>query len=98
MSSVSCAAICLHLEEPGPNSHAVSLFKTATIGGKQEMLIWGEDSGYKLKKMLNSDTMAQAALNGHLMVVKYLRWLDILWNEQTCRFAEMQPKMVILSC
>ena len=53
VASVSRAAVCLDLEEPGRDSHAVSLFKTAAKEGKLEILIWGEESGYELKKILH---------------------------------------------
>jgi len=75
--SVSCAAVCLHSEEPGCDSRAESLFKTAAIEGKLEILIWGKDAGYELDTMLKWNIITKAALNGHLEVVKYLRQLDI---------------------
>lgn len=57
---------------------------TATEAGKLEILIWGEDSGYELDIILNTDVIiAQTALNGHLEVVEYLRKLDIEWDELT---------------
>tara|TARA_B110000093_G_C12720186_1_gene305854 strand:+ start:216 stop:473 length:258 start_codon:yes stop_codon:yes gene_type:complete len=46
-----------------------------------------EDSGYKLKEMLGQHIIKDAAKNGHLEVVKYLRQLDIYWDELTCVFA-----------
>jgi hypothetical protein len=61
--SVSCAAFCLQSDEPhcyssffgletNYCSRAMILFRTAALEGKLEILIWGEDSGYELKKLL----------------------------------------------
>ncbi len=83
LASVSCAALCLHSEEPGCDSHAVSLFRIAATEGKLEILIWGEDSRNELETMLHSLTIVHAALNGHLEVLKNLSQIDILWNKQT---------------
>jgi hypothetical protein len=64
--SVSRVQLCLHSGEPGCNSHAESLLTTAAEAGKQEKLIWGEDSGYEPDTILNTDVIiAQTALNGH---------------------------------
>ena len=79
--------LCLHSEEPGCNGHAKSLFNTAAEEGKLDVLKWGEDYRYKLKKILGRNTIPIAALYGHLEVVKYLRQLDIYWDELTCVFA-----------
>ena len=67
---------------------AKSLFETAAKGGKLDVLKWGEDLFfYDLKNMLNEKTVAGAALNGHLAVVKYLRTLCISWDSDTCAHA-----------
>ena len=79
VASLSYAAVCLHLEELGCESRAESLFKTAAKEGKLEI----EDSGYELKKMLDQEIIADAALN-RLEVVKYLRQLDVSWDGWTC--------------
>ena len=100
MASVSCAAVCLlDLEEPGCKSRVRSLFNTATIEGKLEILILGKDAGYKLKTMLCWNITAQAALNGHVKVVKYLRQLGISWNswnEQPCANAALNGHLEFL--
>ena len=41
--------------------------------GKLDVLKWGEKSGYERDEMLDEDVIADAALHGHLEVVKYLR-------------------------
>ena len=100
-ASVSCAAMCLHSEESGCDSHtqynhARSIFNTAAKEGKVEILIWGEDSSYELDTMLTCNTIADAALNGHLEVVKYLRLLDIPWDEETCAYAALNGHLELL--
>ena len=96
-ASVSCAAVCLRPEEPGCNHRAALLFRTAPKKGKLEILTWGEESGYELKKMMKWFTpIADAALNGHLEVVIYLRQLELPWNEQTCRNAAMKGHLDLL--
>ena len=95
--SVSCAAVCLHSEEVGRDGHAVSLFRTAAEEGKLEILKWGEDSGYELKNMLNSDTIIEhVMLNGHLEVVKYLRSLVIPWDRWTCANVALNGHLELL--
>jgi hypothetical protein len=96
VASVSCAALCLHSEEPGCDSHAVSLFRIAATEGKLEILIWGEDSRNELETMLHSLTIVHAALNGHLEVLKNLSQIDILWNKQTCRTAAENGHLKLL--
>jgi len=96
VASVSCAAVYLHWEEPGCDSRARSLFKTAAIEGKLEILKWGEHSGYKLNTILDCDIMVQAALHGHLEVMKYLRQLGISWNERTCAMAAKNGHLELL--
>ena len=96
VASVSCAAVCLDSKEPGCDSHARSLFNRAAEERKVEVLIWGEESGYDLKHLLDENTIAPAALNGHLDVVKYLRQLDILWNEWTCAYAAWNGHLELL--
>jgi hypothetical protein len=46
--------------------------------------------------MLNEDTVAGAALNGHLAVVKYLRTLYISWDSDTCNNAALNGHLVLL--
>ena len=75
---------------------SVSLFNATTIEGKLEILIWGKDSGYEMDIMLNWNTIAHAALNWHLEVVKYLRQLDISWNKQTCANAAKNGHLELL--
>ena len=121
--SVSCAAFCLQSDEPhcyssffGLETHCCSraniLFRTAALEGKLEILIWGEDSGYELKKLLgyrvgsreysihpprnNQNIIAYAARKGHLNVVQYMRKLGIGWDERTCRFAAMNGHLELL--
>jgi len=106
--SVSCAAVCLQSDEPRCDSRAKVLFRTAALEGKLEILIWGEESGYELKKLLgyrvnsvhaprkNQNIIAYAASNGHLNVVKYMRKLGIAWDERTCRFAAMNGHIELL--
>jgi len=97
VASVSCAAVCLHSEEPVIHFHGPSLFMTAVIRGKLEILIWGEVSGYKLRTLLDSDTIITiAASNGNLEVVKYLRQLGFPWDAWTCVFAAMNGHLEIL--
>ena len=76
---------------------AKSLFETAANGGKLDLLKWGEGAGYNLKNMLNEKTVAGAALNGHLAVVKYLRTLCISWDSDTCTNAA-ENGMATLNC
>ena len=106
--SVSCAAICLQSDDPHCYSRANILFRTAALEGKLEILIWGEDCGYELKKLLgyrvetvnhalkNQNIIAYAARNGHLNVVQYMRKLGIGWDERTCRFAAMNGHLELL--
>jgi hypothetical protein len=42
VASVSCAALCLHSEEPGCDSRVVSIFNRAAKEGKVEILKFGE--------------------------------------------------------
>jgi len=96
VASVSRAAMCLHPEELGCDRHALSLFNTAEIEGKLEILIWGEDSGYELDTVLKWNIIAHAALNGCLEVVKYLRQLDISWKKDTLANAAMNGQLEFL--
>ena len=81
---MSCARLCLATEKQDRNTHSKQLFKTATSHRKLNVLQWGHDLGYDLDEMFDKYTITDAALNGHLEVVKYLRKLGILWNEMTC--------------
>jgi hypothetical protein len=47
----------------------------------------GEESGHELKKLLDQDTIADVALNGHLEIVQYLRTLGLSWDSDTCKNA-----------
>jgi hypothetical protein len=96
VASVSCAAVCLDSKELGCDSHARSLFNRAAEDGKVEILIWGEESGYDLKHLLDENAMAKAALNGHIEVVKYMRQLDVSWNTVTCRNAALNGHLELL--
>ena len=60
------------------------LFQAAASAGKLDVLKWGEDSGYELDNILDEEAIADAALHGHLEVVKYLRQLGISWNMPLC--------------
>ena len=88
--------LCLHSEEPGCNGHAKSLFNTAAEEGKLDVLKWGEDYRYKLKKILGRNTIPIAALYGHLEVVKYLRRLEIPWDEWACSNAAKNGHLELL--
>ena len=91
--SVSCAKLCLAtstIERPK------ALFYTAARDGKLNVLKWGKDSGYDLKKMLNAEAIAMAAWHGHLEVVQYLRMLDISWDELTCAHAAFNGHLELL--
>ena len=85
--SVSCTQLYLDSENPGYDTRVKALFLAAARGGQLNALKWGEDSGYDMKKLLDWYTFAQAALFGHLEVVKYLRRLGIAWDEWTCASA-----------
>ena len=66
-------------------------------GGKLDILKWGKESGYDLKNMFNDErTIAGAALNGHLEVVKYLRTLGISWSSDTCSNAAENGHLELL--
>jgi len=72
------------------------LFKIAATDGKLDVLEWGDDSGYDLKHLLNEDTIAGTALNGHLAVVQYLRTLGVSWNSGTCTNAALNGHIELL--
>ena len=87
--SISCMTMCLATERPDGNVRvkplfAKFLFNSAARNGKLDLLKWGDDSVYDLKQLLDADTVADAALNGRLEVVQYLRTLGISWNNNTC--------------
>jgi len=88
--SLSCAKLCLATERPE------ELFETAARDGKLHVLKWGKDSGYDLYDILDEDTVAGAALNGHLKVVQYLRTLGISWNSDTCANAANNGHLELL--
>ena len=89
--SLSCMKLCLldteapNYTEPDPDCNTITwLFHIAASEGKLELLKWGMDSGYELDKILDEDAISNAAYNGHLHVVKYLRQLGVIWDEETC--------------
>jgi len=82
--SPSRTELCLNTEGSNYITRAGSLFQAATRDGKLDVLKWGEKSGYELDEILDEDDIADAALNGHLEVVKYMRKLGVSWNERTC--------------
>ena len=94
--SVSCMTLCLATERIDGNFRAKSLFYTAARDGKLDVLEWGNASGYNLKQLLDEDTVAGAALNGHLEVVQYLRTLGISWNSDTCANAAFNGHLKLL--
>ena len=97
LASVSCAALYLHSEEEsGCDCNAKSLFDTAAKEGKLEILKWGADSGYELNTILDKDTIANAAMNGHIEVVKHLRTVGIEWDSDTCAYAALNGHLQLL--
>ena len=89
--STSCAKLCLDSAE-----RPKALFDTAARDGKLDVLKWGDKSGYDLMHLLDEDTIAVAALNGHLEVVQYLRTLGISWNGHTCHNAAKNGHIELL--
>ncbi len=95
--SVSCAKLCLAATTTErPKAAQCLLFNTAARDGKLNILKWGTDSGYDLKNVLNARTIANAAFNGHLEVVQYLRTLGISRNAGTCAHAAYNGYLVLL--
>ena len=94
--SVSCAKMCLATKCPDGTIRAKSLFNTAARDGKLDVLIYGDDSGYVLKHILDGDIVAGAALNERLEVVQYLRAIGISWNSDTCANAAQNGHLVLL--
>ena len=94
--SVSCAQLCLDTERPDSTSRAKALFLTATRDGLLKVLQWGEESGHELKKVLDQDTIADVALNGHLEVVQYMRTLGLSWNSEICANAAKKGHLKIM--
>ena len=92
--SPSRAELCLDME--GSYTLAESLFNTAARNGKLNVLKWGEESGYELDNFFCEDGIADAALYGHLEVVKYLRMLGISWDERTCESAANSGHLKLL--
>jgi hypothetical protein len=72
------------------------LFQTTSKNGLLEVLKWGQGSGYELESMLDKIDIADAAGNGHLGVVKYLRQLGLLWDEDTCESAAFSGHLELL--
>ena len=74
-------------EDPWDDISGSTLFQAAARDGKLDVLKWGAESGFELDKILGESDIADAALNGHLEVVKYLRKVGVSWNEGTCTCA-----------
>ena len=94
--SVSRALLYLGTERSNDNTRANALFQAAANDGHLDVLKWGQSYGYKLETMLDKYTFAKAALFGHLEVVKYLRQLNIEWDENTCSNAAMNGHLELL--
>ena len=94
--SPSRAELCLDIEGSYCNTRTTQLFQAAASDGKLDVLKWGLESGYELNTFLDEDEIADAALNGHLEVVKYLRKLGISWDETTCSNAAANGHLVLL--
>ena len=73
-------------------SRSTLLFQAAASNGKLDVLKGAEESGYELDKIFDEDGIADAALHGHLEVVKYLRKHGMKIH------APMLPRMVTWSC
>jgi hypothetical protein len=96
VASVSCARLCLATANQDRNTRSKQLFKTAASYGKLDVLQWGHNLGYDIDKMFNKYTIADAALNGHLEVVKYLRKLGIEWDQKSCSNAAVNVHLKLL--
>ena len=94
--SPSRAELCLDTGGSYFKSRAASLFQAAASDGKLDVLKWEEESGYELDKILDEGEIADAALHGHLEVVKYLRKLGISWNEDACSNAAKNGHLELL--
>jgi hypothetical protein len=94
--SPSLAELCLDMEGSDCNTRAGPLIRAAVSDGKLDVMKWGKESGYELDKMLDKDVVADAALHGHLEVVKYLRKLGISWDESTCSNAAKNGHLELL--
>ncbi len=87
VASVSFAKLELEKGRPNCDTRSKQLFQAAASHGKLEILKWGQDSVYELDDLLEREDIADAALNGHLGVVKYLRLLGSEWDRRTCENA-----------
>jgi hypothetical protein len=96
VASVSCAKLYLDMGSPDCDTRLTQLFEAAASYGKMEVLKWGQDSGYELDDLLGREEIADAALNGHLGVVKYLRLLGIEWDKRTCENAAKNGHLELL--
>ena len=94
--SPSLAELCLDMEGSDCNTRAGPLIRAAVSDGKLDVMTWGKESGYELDQMLDKDVVADAALHGHLEVVKYLRKLGISWDESTCSNAAKNGHLELL--
>ena len=95
--SPSWAELCLVTDGLYCNTRAGPLlFRAAVSDRKLDVLKWGEESGYELHKILDNDTIAGAALNGHLEVVKYLRKHSVSWDSRTCSNAAKNGHLELL--
>jgi len=68
----------------GNNTRAIQLFQIAASEGQLGLLKWGQQSGFNMHIMLGSNAMANAALNGHIEVMKYPRMLGFLLDSRAC--------------
>ena len=96
VASVSCAKLYLDMGRPNCDTRSKQLFQAAASHGKLEILKWGQDSGYELDDLLGREEIADAALNEHLGVVKYLRLLGIEWDKRTCENAAKNGHLELL--
>ena len=93
---MSRAQLWLGTERPNCDTRAIKLFQAAAKDGQLEVLKWGQGSRYELESMLDKIDIADAAGNGHLGVVKYLRQLGLLWDEDTCESAAFSGHLELL--
>jgi len=94
--SPSRAKFCLDTEESNYDDRIGPLFQAAASDGKLDELKWGDESGYCVSGVLDEDDIADAAVNGHLEVVKYLRNLGIKWDADTCINASKNGHLELL--
>ena len=79
--SVSRAKLFL---EDGPLVHQYKLFHCAANNGNMDIMQWGMGSGYDLNETLdNRQVLNNVVRNGHLDAVKFMRKLEMYWDECT---------------